>query len=132
LTEVDLSIQLGISRSTVRSARSILEAEGFILKQPYSGWSVRNMSEKELWETYTLRGALESLAVRLVAGAVSKEVESKLMVAFDRLQRANSNGDGDERVDADLGFHKAIVNPAGHDSLSRQYFGLSNKFEWLC
>ena len=36
-----------------------------------------------------------------------------------------------ERVAADLGFHRTLVNLAGHDSLSRQYFALSNKFEWL-
>jgi DNA-binding GntR family transcriptional regulator len=131
LTEVELSEQLGTGRGTVRAALSVLEAEDLIVKQPYSGWSVRDISEKELWETYTLRGALEGLAARLVAIGQKRESESQLKAAFVRLQKAELSEDGGERVDADLGFHRMIVDLAGHASLSRQYFGLSNKFEWL-
>ncbi|MEP9373435.1 GntR family transcriptional regulator [Mesorhizobium sp. KR1-2] len=131
LTEVDLATQLGTSRGTVRAALSALEAEDLIVKQPYTGWAVRDISEKELWETYTLRCALEGLAARLIAGALNAEVQNALNVAFERLQQAEESGNSGERVDADLGFHRTLVNLAGHDSLSRQYFGLSNKFEWL-
>src|SRR5690606_27479003 len=94
-------------------------------------WSVRDVSEKELWETYTLRGALEGLAARLVAAAVDETIEAGITAAFERLQSAQSGKDGAERVDADLNFHRTIVNLAGHASLTRQYFGLSNKMEWL-
>jgi DNA-binding GntR family transcriptional regulator len=131
LTEIDLSEQLGTGRGTVRAALSALEAEDLIAKQPYSGWSVRDISEKELWETYTLRGALEGLAARLAAIGNNKETESRLKAAFVRLEKAERGEDRGERVDADLGFHRTIVDLAGHASLSRQYFGLSNKFEWL-
>ncbi len=131
LTEIDLSERLGTGRGTVRAALSILEAEDLIVRQPYSGWSVRDVSEKELWETYTLRGALEGLAARLVAITVDEAIEAKINAAFERLQSAESSKDGGERVDADLNFHRTIVDLAGHASLARQYFGLSNKVEWL-
>lgn len=90
----------------------------------------RHIRER-LWETYTLRGALEGLAARLAAIGYNKETESKLKAAFVRLEKAEQSEDRGERVDADLGFHRTIVDLAGHASLSRQYFGLSNKFEWL-
>ncbi|MCP8894929.1 GntR family transcriptional regulator [Shinella daejeonensis] len=131
LTEIVLSERLGTGRGTVRAALSILESEDLIVRQPYSGWSVRDVSEKELWETYTLRGALEGLAARLVAAAVDETIEAGITAAFERLQSAQSGKDGAERVDADLNFHRTIVNLAGHASLTRQYFGLSNKVEWL-
>lgn len=131
LTEIVLSERLGTGRGTVRAALSILESEELIVRQPYSGWSVRDVSEKELWETYTLRGALEGLAARLVAAAVDETIEAGIAAAFERLQSAQSGKDGAERVDADLNFHRTIVNLAGHASLTRQYFGLSNKMEWL-
>lgn len=131
LTEIDLSDQLGTGRGTVRAALAILESEDLIVRQPYSGWSVRDVSEKELWETYTLRGALEGLAARLVATAIDKTVETELRAAFVRLQDAESSEDSGKRVDADLNFHRKIVDLSGHASLVRQYFGLSNKVEWL-
>lgn len=131
LTEMELAEQLGTSRGTVRAALSALEAEDLILKQPYTGWAVRDISEKELWETYTLRSALEGLAARLVARSLNMEIRSALGAAFDRLRKAEESGDRGERVAADLGFHRTLVRLAGHDSLSRQYFALSNKFEWL-
>lgn len=131
LTEIDLATQLGTGRGTVRAALAALEAEDLIVKQPYTGWAVRDISQKTLWETYTLRCALEGLAARLVAGALTAEIRDALHAAFQRLEQAEASGDGGERVAADLGFHRTLVNLAGHDSLSRQYFALSNKFEWL-
>jgi len=102
-----------------------------VVKQAYTGWAVRDISEKELRETYTLRCALEGLAVRLVAGSLTAEVRDTLDRTFQRLREAEDGGSNGDRVDADLDFHRVLVSLAGHRSLSRQYFGLSNKFEWL-
>jgi DNA-binding GntR family transcriptional regulator len=131
LVEMELAAQLGIGRGTVRAALSTLEAEDLVVKQAYTGWAVRDISEKELWETYTLRCALEGLAARLITGALNADIRNTLNKAFERLRKVEESGDGSERVDADLDFHRALVSLAGHGSLSRQYFGLSNKFEWL-
>lgn len=131
LVEMELAARLGIGRGTVRAALSALEAEDLVVKQPYTGWAVQEISGQELWETYTLRSALEGLAARLVAGSLTAEVRSTLDKALQRLREAEESGVGGERVDADLDFHRTLVNLAGHRGLSRQYFGLSNKFEWL-
>jgi DNA-binding GntR family transcriptional regulator len=131
LVEMDLAAQLGIGRGTVRAALSTLEAEDLVVKQAYTGWAVRDISERELRETYTLRSALEGLAVRLVARSLTSEVRDRLDKAFHRLRETEEKGSSSDRVDADLDFHRELVSLAGHRSLSRQYFGLSNKFEWL-
>lgn len=131
LVEMELAAQLSIGRGTVRATLSALEAEDLVVKQAYTGWAVRDVSEKELWETYTLRGALEGLAARLVAGSLTEEARDTIEETFHRLCEAEDSGSAIERVDADLNFHRMLVNLAGHRSLSRQYFGLSNKFEWL-
>lgn len=131
LVEMELAAQLGIGRGTVRAALSALEAEDLVVKQAYTGWAVRDISEKELWETYTLRCALEGLAARLVAGSLTAEIHDILHKSFDRLRKAEESGCNGDRVDADLEFHRTLVSLAGHRSLSRQYFSLSNKFEWL-
>lgn len=131
LVEMDLAAQLGIGRGTVRSALSTLETEDLVVKQAYTGWAVRDISERELRETYTLRSALEGLAARLVAQSLTDEIRSTLATAIQRLREAEESGSSGERVEADLDFHRLLVSLAGHRSLSRQYFGLSNKFEWL-
>lgn len=99
LVEMELAARLNIGRGTIRAALSALEAEDLIVKQPYSGWAVHDISRQELRETYTLRSALEGLAARLVAGSLTAEVRSNLDKAFHRLHEAEESGDSGKRVE---------------------------------
>ena len=52
---------LGLSRGTIRAALRRLIEEGLVCHVPYTGYQVIDLSDHDLWELYTLRGALESL-----------------------------------------------------------------------
>ncbi len=63
----ELAKQLGVSKTPVREALRKLQAEELIVVHPGSGLSVKVLSEKELFEIYYIREALEGMAARLAA-----------------------------------------------------------------
>ena len=63
--------RLGVSQAPVREAIRDLILLGFLEAEPYKGTSVRSFSPEELWEVYTVRAALESLAARRAGTRVS-------------------------------------------------------------
>lgn len=62
LTEIALAEQLGVARATLRTALHRLTSEGIVVQTPYTGWHVASLSAQDVWEIWTLRGSLESLA----------------------------------------------------------------------
>ncbi len=131
LTEEDLAQKMEVSRASVRAALASLDGEGLVVRQPFAAWRVNDISETSIWEIYTLRGCLEGLAARLCASAIDDSIRRELTGAYERLKLAEGSADGNDRVEADLNFHRTIVRMANHPSLLRQYLALSNKFEWL-
>jgi DNA-binding GntR family transcriptional regulator len=65
LTEVALAARLGVSRTPVREAFSQLEREGLVTVLPRVGVFVREITARDIEETYIVRAALETLAVEL-------------------------------------------------------------------
>src|ERR1700682_5240471 len=66
LREEVLASFLGLSRGPVREALAQLEREGLVIRQPNRGATVARLSLEDLEEVYSLRLALEQLAVREV------------------------------------------------------------------
>lgn len=130
LTEIALAGRLGVGRGTVRTALFALEADELVVRAPYSNWRVTGLDDQVIWEIYTLREALEGLAARILAERDEPQAKELLAAAFARLAPAEQ-GSIDDRVSADLGFHRAIVEATGHRHLIKRYGALSTKMEWL-
>ena len=65
LTEVTLAARLNVSRTPVREAFAQLEREGLVTIVPRAAVFVRAVCARDVDEIYTVRAALESLAVEL-------------------------------------------------------------------
>src|SRR5262244_413427 len=91
LDERRLSEGLGVSRTPIREAMTLLEQEGFVRTRPRRGIFVVRKTKREIVEMITVMAALESMAARLTAErAADREIAGlrRLMTEFragDRL-----------------------------------------------
>lgn len=67
LIEEQLAERLGVSRTPVRQALTMLEAEGLVEIIPNRGAMVCSFSVEEVWDIYDLRAVLEGYAARRAA-----------------------------------------------------------------
>src|ERR1700730_17058893 len=71
LDERRLSQDLGVSRTPIREAMTLLEQEGFVRTRPRRGIYVVKKTKREIVEIITIMAALESMAARLAAERAS-------------------------------------------------------------
>ncbi len=115
LVETELADRFGVSRVPVRDALAELERSGLVELRARRGSFVRQMSAADVDEVYSLRVALESLAIRRAATAGVDR--SLLQPLLDELAAANARGDSPAIGNADMALHRALVAAADHGRL---------------
>jgi len=128
LLETAIAERYGLSRGTIRSALRRLIEEGLVCHVPYTGYQVIDLSEHDLWELYTLRGALESLGTRLAASRIDGAGIRQLRAAFAELLAAAHSQDHEKADRLDRELHKLIVRLSGHERLLQHYVRVENQF----
>jgi DNA-binding GntR family transcriptional regulator len=117
LKEEELARELGISRTPVREALLVLQAEGLIVTVPNRGAVVRAHDAEDLHDLYQLRALLEGYAARTAATRIAGEVVEELWQSCDRFEAIDAN-DTRELVKENLLFHNAILEAAGSARLT--------------
>lgn len=117
LTEVSLAAEIGLSRSTVRTALQRLAGEGLVVQRPYSGWEISPLSMQDAAELYSLRAALEGMAARLASERIDHVGRAELARALKRLREAIRKSDRRVTAEADLDLHGTIIRLSGHTRL---------------
>jgi DNA-binding GntR family transcriptional regulator len=112
LKEEELARELGISRTPVREALLILQAEGLVVGTPNRGAIVRAHDSDDLRDLYDLRALLEGHGARLAAARISDQEVERLRESCDRFD-ALSDHDVPELTRENLLFHNAILEAAG-------------------
>ena len=121
LLETQLSEELEVSRGTVRAALALLMREGLVQQIAFTRWEVSETSERDAWELYTLRAALEGLAVRLAVANVTAEDGVRLRGIGAELERAIKEKRFQDVTDIDFQLHHEIVALAHHKRLADQH-----------
>jgi len=121
LVETWLAEQMGLSRGTVRAALSELVHEGLVEQVAYTRWAVPGLSDRDAWELYTLRSALEGLGARLVAERLSPRTTEAICQAFAAIKEEAAKNDRAGLTDSDTALHKLIIRLSDNKRLERQY-----------
>lgn len=116
LVETRIAQELGTSQAPVREALRELELLRFVESKPYVGARVREVSEKELAEIYPVRAAIEEVAAQAAAARLAGHVEG-LSAELEAMHQAAEAGDLHAQVEADVRFHRLIVEASGNRTL---------------
>ena len=124
LAEVELSDALGVSRGTLREALRQLQQEGLLTSDARGRLSGRVVTEREVEEIFTVRHALESLALELICAREDRAaLVAHLRAALEALRE--SEGDFTAQLDADLAFHERLCELSGNATLLHSWRSVS-------
>jgi DNA-binding GntR family transcriptional regulator len=113
LDERRLSEGLGVSRTPIREAMTLLEQEGFVRTRPRRGIYVVRKTKREIVEMITVMAALESMAARLAAERAADWEIADLRRLMDAFHDGTDDERLDEYSDANIAFHQAIIRMSG-------------------
>ena len=114
LNELELARRLNVSRTPLREALNRLASEGFFKYVPRRGFRVRLFQEKEVFDLYELRTALEVCAVRFAVERASDEAIKALEI-FCRTEGAKRfSMDASWQLDIDEQFHEKLAALSGN------------------
>jgi DNA-binding GntR family transcriptional regulator len=113
LDERALSADLGVSRTPIREAMTLLEQEGFVRTLPRRGIYVVRKTKREIVEIITVMAALESMAARLVALNAPGDDIAELRRLMDAFHDGTDGERLEEYSDANIAFHQAIIRMSG-------------------
>jgi DNA-binding GntR family transcriptional regulator len=113
LDERELVKALGVSRTPVREALSILEQEGFVKTIPRRGIFIVRKSKREIIEMIQMWAALESMSARLATLHAPDAEIGKLRHLFDSFENSPPSEHIDEYSDANIAFHQMIIRLGG-------------------
>ncbi len=112
LDERQLSRELGVSRTPIREAMTVLEQEGFVRSVPRRGIYVVRKTKREIVEMITVWAAIECLAARLACARASDAEMRALRELFAEFGQDPSDH-LHEYSQANMAFHKAIIRMGG-------------------
>ena len=111
LKEEELARELGLSRTPIREALAVLQAEGLVDTAPNRGATVRAHDAEDLDDLYRLRALLEGYAAGRAATKMPPEQVAELFASCERFE-ALADGDVAPLVKENMHFHSTIVEAA--------------------
>jgi DNA-binding GntR family transcriptional regulator len=128
--EQEIADRLGVSRPPVREAFKLLEAEGLVRREPRRGVFVAELTDGDIWEIYTLKTALYSLAVTLAIDkltAAGIEKLEKIVGQMEALVHGKEPPDIIRYEELNHLFHDTTALIAGHGRLRKIQQSINNQ-----
>lgn len=118
LVAADLAERLKISRTPVREALQLLEADDLVVALK-RGYVVREHNRDEIVEIYQVRAALEGMAARLVAEQSGTAAAKRIEAIGAHKDEVGKTNESSLVVDLNNAFHSAIFHECGNLRLER-------------
>ncbi|WP_342166559.1 GntR family transcriptional regulator [Methylobacterium sp. SD21] len=110
LDERSLSQSLGVSRTPIREALTVLEQEGFVRNEPRRGIFVVKKTRKEIVGMIQAWTALESMAARLACTRATDDDLACIRRMFPEFFDQKPEDHLDEYSEANIRFHQKILS----------------------
>jgi DNA-binding GntR family transcriptional regulator len=127
LRETHIAADLGISRSPLREALTKLEEEGLVVRIPFRGSFVVEVSARDVAEIAAIRVLVEPYAAELSAPTLRGPEQLRLKQTIEELYRATDTNDIPGSIDAHLRFHRLFYEFSGNAALQSMWNGWENK-----
>jgi DNA-binding GntR family transcriptional regulator len=121
MVEVQLTEQLGISRTPLREALILLEREGLVATIRHKGTYVRSFSASDVEDIFSMRTTLENFAGERIIDELGASDYSKLERLIDTQQKFIDANDFKRVRATDMDFHRYLVVRSGHPHLLRSW-----------
>ncbi|MFN8621463.1 MAG: GntR family transcriptional regulator [Chloroflexota bacterium] len=119
LVETDLAARLGVSKTPVREAIALLEADGLVETFPYRGAMVRWLSVTEMTEQGFLVDALEMPAYPIVVARITTAELSAVRKVADELKRARRDREQERFARLAVEIHSRLFACTGFPRLQK-------------
>jgi DNA-binding GntR family transcriptional regulator len=110
----ELSQALGVSIAPLREALRALEQEGQVTYIPRRGYSVTELRIGDLEEIYALRQILEERAARHALPLLDEDAIARIELFAGDCEQAALAGEIAAELEANRGFHFAVLDAPGH------------------
>mgnify|MGYP003808853963 CR=1 FL=1 len=118
LPEVNIAVQMGVSRTPVREALRRLSSEGLVLIIPNSGARLASPTKREMEDTYAVREQLECISVATAATRISERNLRRLEDAILEEEKAFEEKNLELYLEVNENFHKIIADASGNRVLA--------------
>lgn len=119
LMELQLSSQLGVSRTPVREAIRLLSMEGLVKMSVRRGTVVEPIKASDLRDALEVREALEELAVRKACRNMDETTVRTLKRIEQEFEQALEKADTQKSAQVDVHFHEVITETAHNRRLTQ-------------
>jgi GntR family transcriptional regulator, trigonelline degradation regulator len=126
LTERELGVLTGVSRTSLREALRSLQAEGLVERSEARGVQVAVLSESVVSELYDVRAALEPAAVALF---VRNATDDHMQQLVDALTPARE--DIDAHLDSSRLFYRVLLAGAANSILQQMFGSIEARIHYL-
>jgi DNA-binding GntR family transcriptional regulator len=128
--ELEISKDLGVSRTPIREALKVLASEGLVELLPLRGAVVKSFSPKDAADMLEVMGMLESFAAQKACNASQKRID-QLLVMHEKMKVLFVKGKRPEYFELNQKIHDALVDMADNESLAMVHQTLSKRMRSL-
>lgn len=119
ITEPELALQLGMSRTPIHEALIRLEGDGLVKMIPRRGVRILPVSAEDMRQIYQILTALEPEAAAMIAESKpQRETLKPLLEATEQMETAIANNDLEAWAAADDRFHRGLMKLCGNDRMN--------------
>lgn len=110
LVESKLADELGVSRTPVREALKQLELDGLVESIPNRGVIVKGLSDQDIYDIYSVRISIESIAAELAVERMTPEDLKELADICDLMEFFTMKNDSEKIFELNTQFHEKIYS----------------------